>query len=338
MKFTIGFFLFVGLLTLQANAKPAQPNVILLMLDGVRWQEVFHGSDPLIDAEVSEPSLFKFLLSQPNGSFFLFGDRLKGSDCTISNKRMISLPAYQSIMAGKTTDCTSNSCGRIQLETMQERILHDLKLKKTDVATFASWDKIPYAVEKSEGSTFVNAGNQEVSEGEVDATTEALNKRQKEDLAPWDARKDDYTFAQAMNYLKNNKPRFLFISLNDSDELAHKGRYLQYLSTLKAYDEKMKSLFEGLSALGEYGKSTTVLITTDHGRGNAGKWTDHGVDSPESRFIWIYGKNPTLTAKKTPVKKGYTHLDIRPTVEKLLGLPPTQCKECGSVIEELTRL
>ncbi|MEO5970256.1 MAG: alkaline phosphatase family protein [Bdellovibrionia bacterium] len=342
--------LLISSIGCSATADISKPNVILLMLDGVRWQEFFHGSDPLLDLGVNEPKIFKYIKSTIGNGSFISGDRKNGSEATISNTRLISLPAYQSIMAGKTTACKFNSCGRISVETLQENILTKLNLQKTEVATIASWDEILNAVEHQEGRTFVNAGVREVREGVVDSTTVLLNKKQKEDSPSWDGRKDEYTFAHAINYLKNNKPRFLFISLNDSDEWAHKGNYPQYISTLKGYDDKIKNLFDTLNEMDDYGRSTTVIITTDHGRGNGNSWGGHGTGTPESKYIWIYGRNPgknlmngsNKTSKSNRVEQkngvgagGYTHLDIRPTIEKLLGLAPLQCEGCGKVIQEL---
>lgn len=329
--------LLIGFMGARATAANiTKPNVILFMLDGVRWQEFFHGSDSLIDASVNEPNIFKYIRSSIGTASFISGDRKNGSEDTVSNTRLISLPAYQSIMAGKTTGCRSNSCGRIQVETLQENILGKLNLKKTEVATIASWEEIPNAVEHQEGHTFVNAGLREINEGKVDSTTTLLNKKQREDSPSWDGRKDEYTYAHAINYLRNNRPRFLFISLNDSDEWAHKGNYPQYIATLKGYDDKIKGLFATLAAMGDYGRSTTVIITTDHGRGNGNRWKDHGTGSPESKYIWIYGRNPQKVEKsKVADAGGYTHLDIRPTIEKLMGLAPTECEECGKVIQGL---
>jgi len=316
------------------------PNVVLLMVDGVRWQEIFHGPDPIIDSSTNESNIFKNIFPRLDKTAFLSGDHKKGDANTVSNKVMLSLPAYQSIMAGKTTDCRNNFCGRIELETLPERIQRELRLKKTAVATIASWSKISVAVEHLKGRTFVNAGLQPILEGVMNSTTLELNKKQGEDLPPWSARKDEYTFSHALNYLKNNKPRFLFISLNDSDEFAHRGEYPKYISTLKGYDEKIKTLLATLDGMGEYGRATSVIITTDHGRGDAENWTHHGSDNPESKYIWIYGRNPLLTdpkqkAKELSTPSRYTHLDIRPTIETLMGLTPIRCDRCGKLIQEL---
>ncbi len=49
-------------------------------------------------------------------------------------------------------------------------------------------------------------------------------------------------------------------------------------------------------------------------------------------------KKVKLSAKSSPLSpttgRELSHLDIRPTIEKLLGLPPLECRECGSAIQE----
>ena len=230
-RFLFIFFLLGNLLARDVLAIETQPNVILLMLDGVRWQEFFHGPDPLIDPYVEGVSPFRPLLDFGRNSF-VYGDLKKGHVARVSNLPVLSLPAYQSIMAGKMTACRSNSCNRIEVETLQERLLRELSLKKTEVATVASWPKIALSAEKEEGRTFVNAGIQENLITGDDPATIALNEKQRKDTPPWDARKDDYTFAQAMSVLKFQKPRFLFVSLNDADEFGHAGKYAheQYIA------------------------------------------------------------------------------------------------------------
>lgn len=331
---------FLAILTLfiSFNSYSAgnESNVILLMLDGVRWQEVFHGTDPELDEGDSEQVIFKNLFQDLGANDFLTGDKTMGNEMSVSNDVYISLPAYQSIMAGYTQSCLSNSCGRISVETVGERILREMNLSKYQVATISSWNKIPHSVEHIEGKTFVNAGQTPLLDETNDPETAEINRRQMADAPPWhDARLDKYTFAHAMNYLKKHQPRFLFISLNDSDEWGHKGHYKNYVSSLRQYDEWIASLIKTLQQMGEYGKSTTLLITTDHGRGDGKNWKHHSALYPASEFIWLYGRNPLLKGHQGVLPQNYTHIDIRPTIEATLGLSPIECKKCGKVIQEL---
>jgi phosphopentomutase len=140
--------------------------------------------------------------------------------------------------------------------------------------------------------------------------------------------------AHALNYLKKNKPRFLFISLNDSDEWAHRNEYDRYLQTLRQHDAWVRELVTTLDGMGEYGKGATLLVTTDHGRGDGGAWTDHGSNVNGAEYIWLYGRNQNTRKLGKSGNSGYSHADIRPTIEALLGLAPIQCRTCGHPMRE----
>jgi hypothetical protein len=288
-------------------------NVILITFDGVRWQDVYHEpSNPLVQ-----------LKRTVERKGFRLGDHRIGSRMFVANPFNISLPAYESIFAGAVQPCDGNDCPRTSVETLQERLVRELHLPKSQVATIASWDKIAFAAEHLEGSTFVNTGLTPLDDGENDPELQKLNEEQsKEDLD--ECRMDRFTWAQGMRYLKVHRPRFLYISLDDTDAWAHGNHRDEYLQSLKNYDQWLQNLFAQLKAMGEYGRHTTVLITTDHGRGLGARWTDHGPDLPSSHSIWLMALSPktrTGDAVRTSTDI-YTHLDIRPTIEKILGLKP----------------
>jgi bisphosphoglycerate-independent phosphoglycerate mutase (AlkP superfamily) len=219
---------------------------------------------------------------------------------------------------------------------VQERIVRDLSLKKGEVVTIGSWSTIRDAVEHIPGATFVNTGNTPLSDGTDDPVFADLNQKQAGDPFPeMGVRSDKYTFGHAIHYLNKHRPRFMFISLNDSDHWAHENQYPKYIEALEQYDRWIRDLKNALDDLGEYGKSTTLLVTTDHGRGHGSYWAGHGVTHPESSYVWLYGHNPDSKVKGTSFESEYTHADIRPTIETIMGLKPQSCNKCGRLIQEL---
>lgn len=321
--------------SVPAFTTPSEPNVILVMVDGVRWNDFFHGQDPSLSGGKSGPLMETFHREvAPQG--VLFGDRLAGNTMLVGNPIKKSLPGYQSIMAGATQPCGSNECGRIKVETVQERLLRELKLDSRKVATLASWKGIAHAVEHVEGRGFVNTGVEPMRDTYGDTESAELNLRQESDLPPFgDARWDKYTWAHAMRYVRVHRPRFLFVSMNDADEFGHAGKYDEYTSALRRYDQWMKELVALLDTLGDYGKSTTILMTTDHGRGNGPKdWRHHRSSIEGSQHVFLYARNlATLSRKPGPKISEITHLNIRPTIEALLGLAP--CVGCAAPIREI---
>lgn len=266
---------------------------------------------------------------RPGGQIFL-NDR-------ISNPYRISLPAYQSIFAGETQDCSTNNCGRITSETFPERLVRELNLEPKKVATLASWNQIACAVESRPKSTFVNAGDLPLMDGTLSVEQQENNrlqqrKRWQSEEHRRKARLDEHTFRHAKTYLRRHRPNFLFISFLDSDIYGHAQDLPGYWNALVQYDQWLKELVEILDSMGDYGRKTTVIVTTDHGRGSGGRqWGEHGAAVPESEQIWTYVRlAPNNNFKIADAVSGHEHVDIRPTVETLFGLRPQLCWTCGT--------
>lgn len=313
-------------------------NVILITLDGVRYQEFFNGMDPALSGGATG-EVFSHIWKDLAQDGVIYGSPGTSSKIEVANPYRVSLPAYESIFAGSVRDCKNNSCNRVDVETFPERLLREFSWKKSQVAAIASWDKIALAFESNEGSTALNAGLEDIEDpdgGVTSADFEKINKLQKLDPPNWEeVRFDKHTVAQALIYLTKYRPRFLYISLNDSDEYGHMGDYANYVNTLHTHDSWIQLLFKTLEDLGEYGKRTTVIVTTDHGRGaNPKDWRDHGAWVNGCEKIWLFAKGP-YTAKTGILKTegSYTHLNIRPTVETLLGLTP--CAGCADPLPEV---
>lgn len=296
-------------------------NVILITWDGVRRDEFL------------DRSLLPYLYNDLVAKGRVYGDPADNNVMTTANPALMSLPGYQSIFTGTTQRCQTNKCGRVRETTVQERIARKMDLAADKVASIASWATMADAVEKDPGRTFVNTGNTVLDDGTQDPELEALNKRQAEDPPGWaDARFDEYTHQQALHYIKAHEPRFLFIGMNDTDEWGHIGDYAQYTNAIERNDERLQELVATLGTMGEYGKNTCIILTTDHGRGRGADWTRHSNGVPYSALITMYAGCPlsdgAAVLKEAPTVT--THLDVRPTVEALLGLPVKDCLACGS--------
>lgn len=289
----------------------AGPNVILVMWDGIRWQE-FLGNrpDPALAAG-DQAEVFPRFWSALSAQGAVYGDESLGSRMSVSNPATLSLPGYQSIMAGSTQPCFSNDCPRIGVETFPQRLVRELGLPPAKVATVANWVKMALAVEKSTGTTYVDAGAGGVS------------------------RPDAPTWAAALDLLRGERPRFLFISLGEADDLGHAGDYPGYLAALRRYDRWLEELIGVVDGMGDYGKRTTILLTTDHGRGVGADWKSHGW-RPWAGRVWLYARGPGVRGVGRLGKgPAHSHADIRPTVESLLGLKPFACSGCGEALPEV---
>jgi hypothetical protein len=282
----------VLLLVLASSPSPAEAregNVVLLTLDGVRWQDFFReGAD----------AVFPTFWAKYSGAATIFGDPKTGERFEATNPPLLSLPAYQEMMTGHEVPCGSNQCGRVDAETLIDGLVTAGLGEQLGVV--ASWSKIAYATSSQE-YPFVDAGFHP-----GDATT------------PWYfARFDKSTWARAMSAVEK-RPRFLWISLNDADEWAHRGSKDNYQNTLRRYDRWFDELVTRVRALEGYGEHTTIIVTTDHGRGEGDDWTSHDSSHPASQRAFAFALGPGTGQPRERRDAG--HRALRPTIEALLGL------------------
>lgn len=89
----------------------------------------------------------------------------------------------------------------------------------------------------------------------------------------------------------------LYVSLGDTDEFSHGGRYDHYLRAAHDVDADLKMLWDELQSRPEYRGTTTMIVTTDHGRGDPPRgWRDHGEKTKGSDAIWIAVIGPDTPA------------------------------------------
>ena len=115
---------------------------------------------------------------------------------------------------------------------------------------------------------------------------------------------------EAIKYINNSNPDFIFLYLGDTDEVGHAFGWMT--------DEYIKSVYESWDCIEKIISSIpddyTIIITSDHG----GHDRSHGTDLPEDMTIplFINGKsiNPTIELKNVNI------IDIAPTITKLLDV------------------
>jgi arylsulfatase A-like enzyme len=99
---------------------------------------------------------------------------------------------------------------------------------------------------------------------------------------------DVLTFRMAQAYLVAQQPRVMWLALVNSDDWAHADRYDRYLEYLHLADSLLADLWNTLQSIDQYRDQTTLIITTDHGRGLQGSdWAEHETTIPGSDDIWM---------------------------------------------------
>jgi hypothetical protein len=295
------------------------PAVVLVTLDGARIEEVFGGLDTTIvqsqlkqgDRLEDQPIYKRYWAPTPEARreklmpFFwgtlmkthgsIAGNPAMGSRVHLTNRHWFSYPGYSEILVGRAHDDSikSNDAIRNPQTTVLEFLKSSAKLTRTQVAAFASWNVFSAIVEHEEGALVVNAGYQP-----YESPTPAMrieSARQFETPTPWDSvRHDAYTFRFAMDHLDRQRPRVLYLALGETDDWAHDGRYDRVLETYTRTDQYLKQLWEWLQAQPEYRDRTSILITTDHGRGKTpADWRDHGAKVVGAGETWMAFVSPS---------------------------------------------
>jgi len=113
----------------------------------------------------------------------------------------------------------------------------------------------------------------------------------------------------------------LFVGYGETDAWAHSGRYDRVLRSARAVDDYIAELWRTLQSMPEYRGTTSMIITTDHGRGSVGNtWRDHGenVDGAENIWIAIIGPDTPALGERTASPR-VTQSQIAGTLAALLG-------------------
>jgi hypothetical protein len=337
------FFLLISFVFLSASCFAQQrktENLVVVTLDGMRWQEVFGGADPaiMVDKRFTHDSasvatmfggegrterrqkLFPFLWGTISVKGQLYGDRLSGSEVNNANPYKFSYPGYNEIFTGyPDTGVNSND----KIKNPNTNVLEFIQKQpgyRGRIAAFTTWDVFPYILNKWRSGIYVNS--------DVDSlkfntpSLKLINDMQFLEAKPIDVRLDLLTYFAGREYLKAYKPRVLYIAFDETDDFAHEGSYDQYLKSAHAEDGMIRDLWNTLQSMTEYRNKTTLLITCDHGRGDQIKeqWTDHGEKIVDAGQIWIAVLGPDTKAEglvKTPTP--LYQKQIAPTLAALLG-------------------
>jgi hypothetical protein len=311
MKFNL-ILLFTFFLNYQSFAQTIQnKKIIVITTDGFRWQEVFNGLDPEVlkykffqhgdsaniakefggvTAEEKRKKLLPFIWSTIATKGQIHGNRKFGSFVDNSNPYWFSYPGYSEILTGQVDTAINSNEYMPNPNTNFFEHLNTLPFYKNKVVAFGAWGAFKRILnEKRAGFTVMNAN--EVDEVlKSDAQINLISSIMKDVYQPFgaDETQDGFIKYISLQYLKTKKPNAMYVSFGDTDELAHAGNYPEYLKAANRFDAYLKSIYDFVNTDPAYKGNTTILITTDHGRGDNVKtqWTSHGQNINDSHQIW----------------------------------------------------
>jgi hypothetical protein len=320
-------------------------NVILVVTDGLRWQEVFGGADSAIvfgdpravgrdsvalrqsfwrpTPSARREALLPFLWGEIARNGQLFGNRAEGSSVVVTNGLKFSYPGYSEMLTGFVDpQIDRNEFGTNPNATVFEWLNRQRDLRGR-VAAFATWNVFADIFVPERSGVFVHAGWEPPYEPPRTASDSLLNRLYASTHREWwNNAWDSFAHNVAMRFLEVRRPRVVFIGYGETDEWQHAGRYDRLLRSARTFDEYLRELWTFLQSHGEYRGRTTLIVTTDHGRGRTPRdWTNHGRDVDGAEEIWLAVIGPDTPAlgerRNAP---NLTQSQIAATVAALLGL------------------
>jgi len=340
--------LFIALLmviSIGVNAQSLKTkNVILITLDGFRWQEVFNGPDSSLlrdknhqdelnqikslfwtnNPAESRKKLLPFLWNVVGSKGEIFGNRDKRNFVNVTNKYWFSYPGYNELFTGFADESVNSNDKKNNPNISVFEVANKSEAYKNKVAAVTSWDCFPYILNADRSGIFVNSANQPARYANMSQKTELLNDLVRE-TAPFEdgVRYDIYTYQVAFEYIKANHPRLMFIGFDETDDYGHEGSYYRYLLSAHQSDNVIGELWTWLQSQDQYRDQTTLIITCDHGRGinENNKWHSHGakVEGSDQTWMAIIGPDTPASGEVTVPGQIYNS-QVAMTIASLLKI------------------
>jgi hypothetical protein len=351
------FFSLVLFLIYQVKAQVRQTdNIIIITLDGLRWQELFTGADSALinnseytrdikrlkdrywahTANERRKRLFPFFWGIIDSLGQIHGNRNKGSRVNVINEYRYSYPGYNEMFTGFPRDTTgkANSVKYPNKNTTVLEFINNLPPYKGRVAAFTSWDAFHAIYAEKRSKIFINAGYDSIRF--KTPVFELLNDMQwhvhDAGMAP-NERNDMFAYYMAKEYIKEFRPKVLHIGLVETDNFGHEGNYDNTLNSANMADAWIADLWGMLQSMPEYKGKTTMLILADHGRGDKIKseWKDHSSKIEGADQIWFAAIGPGIHPfGEINHSEQLYQAQVAQTIAKLLGLTFT----CEHLVEE----
>ena len=326
----------------SSAAERRTENVLLVTYDGLRRQELFVGADETLlnrehggvrdvdavrarfwsdDPLRRRETLLPFFWNVVARHGQVFGDSKVGSSVRVTNGLYFSYPGYNEILSGVADARIDSNAKRPNPNlTVLEALDRESRLSGR-VAAFGSWDVFPFILNEETTGIPVNAGWERLEHASPPSRTAELNALAAEIPHYWsNVRYDLFTFEGSLGYLEQHKPRLLYVAFGETDDWAHDGRYDLYLESARRTDDYIRRLWDTLQSLPEYAGKTSMILTSDHGRGAGPEdWRRHGSDVSGSELTWIAVIGPDTPSLGIRVDTDVTQGQVAASVAALLG-------------------
>jgi hypothetical protein len=343
------FFILLVVFTQSSWAQLKTKNVVLIVCDGLRWQEIFAGAESdLMNSEhggswakpeylrgkfwnddpvARRKMLFPFLWSTVATQGQIFGNQKLGSIARVTNGMAFSYPGYNEMLTGHPDPRIDSNEFGLNPNTTVFEWMNRFPEFAGYVAVYGTWDVFQEIFNEPRSHLVMQTGWNLPAKGNLTPKQELLNELYRnttrldnEDV--WNS----FLQVPLLDYVKAEHPRLLFVGYGESDNWAHSGRYDLVLESAHQFDQFTEQLWTTMQAIPEYRDQTTFIITADHGRGSGlEQWKEHGVEQKGSENIWIgvIGPDtPALGERKNTVV--VVQASIAATIAAFLGKDFTQ--------------
>lgn len=316
-------------------------HVIVVVTDGFRWQELFAGADSAYIGRAGKvedtaalrrdfwkptaverrQTLLPFMWGTMATQGQIFGDSSAGSPATVTNGRWFSYPGYSELFTGHVDpNIDSNEYPPNPNRTVFEWLNQQPALRG-QVAAFATWDAFRRIINTGRSGVPVFDGWDNAVAPTGTPRAAVLHDLLATHTRMWSNNVwDAITHSSAVDYLATKRPRVMFIGYGETDEWAHDGRYDLYLRSAHQVDAYLAALWQQVQTHPDMRNRTTLIVTTDHGRGVGAKWTDHGERVPDAKRMWIAVMGPDVAPLGVRRNVPATQSQVAATVAAALGL------------------
>lgn len=321
-------------------------HVVLIVSDGIRWQEVFRGAEERLisrapggvadtaglrrdfwRAETTDrrSTLMPFLWHTVAGDGQLHGNQDLGRVAEIRNRFKFSYPGYSELFTGFADDrIDSNDYPPNPNVTVFEWLAQRPEFRGR-VGAVATWDAFRRIFNRDRAGIDVLDGWNPPFPDETDSTSRRalLNDLYRTSIRYWPSVNFDAPMhLVAKEYIRSRMPRVMFVGYGETDEWAHGRRYDLMLRATQQVDAYIADLWAMMQSMPEYRDRTTFIITTDHGRGSGvDDWTSHGERVDGAEHIWMAVLGPDTPPRGDRVQTSrVTQSQVAATIAAALGL------------------
>ena len=337
--------LVIAVLPVEGVAQRRTRNVILVVTDGLRWQEVFTGAERALmtakpggvrdttallrdfwrpTPQARRQALLPFVWGTIAREGVIYGNRTLGSDAHVTNPLKFSYPGYNELFTGAYDPrIDSNDYPANPNETVFQWLAGKPAYKEK-VGAVATWDAFRRILNHGHSGVPVIDGWDPPFARHPRPTERmrVIDELYATSVQMWANNAFDAPMhLAAKEFLRDRRPRLLFVGYGETDEWAHAGMYDLLLRSAHQVDAFIADLWATVQATPQYRDSTTLIITTDHGRGSGpDRWRDHGQDVDGAEHIWVAMIGPdTPPLGERAAGPAITQSQVAATIAALLG-------------------